>query len=127
MKKAKHIIILISIVSFFNNSKAQTISTVSDSSIFAPYIKEVKQTNHSATRLQERHPVLRHRICQLKTHPSSAICSFFKSITNKTFAPEVSVDLLSNKGIHLFTISNIPSIPTINVGARIHAGIIINL
>ena len=87
---------------------------------------ETKLKDSPVALLQERHPVLRHGICQLKAH-TSAIGSFFKSISNRTFSPQFSVDLLSNKGIHLFNTPQIESLPSINVGARIHAGIIINL
>jgi hypothetical protein len=49
--------------------------------------------------------------------------SFFKH----SFKPELSVDLLDGDGIHLFTISNLDFIPTIKVGARIKAGILITI
>ena len=121
MKKAKQIIFtLILIVSAFNTSKAQTISSVSDSSVFAPYVKQTKQIN----RFENRR--IRKEYRQAKAN-SSAITFFFKSISKRTFAPQFSVDLLSNKGIHLFNTPQIESLPSINVGARIHAGIIINL
>lgn len=51
----------------------------------------------------------------------------FRMFMNKTFAPKLSVDLLDNKGIHLFTITDLDPIPTISVGARINAGLIITL
>lgn len=46
---------------------------------------------------------------------------------NRAFRPKVSVDLLEGSGIHLFTISDIGPLPTLNIGARFKAGIIITI
>lgn len=45
----------------------------------------------------------------------------------RMFRPKFSVDLLNNKGIHLFTISDVDFLPTIKVGARVKAGISITI
>lgn len=41
--------------------------------------------------------------------------------------PKVSVDLLDGSGIHLFTISDVGTLPALNVGARFRAGIVITI
>lgn len=46
---------------------------------------------------------------------------------NKKYNPSFSVDVLNGKGIHLFTISNINSIPTIRVGVDVNIGLTITL
>lgn len=51
----------------------------------------------------------------------------YKKSSNETFSPNFSVDLLDGKGIHLFTTPKIGPIPTVNVGARINAGIKITI
>jgi len=53
--------------------------------------------------------------------------SFLEHFFNKSFQPELSVDLLDGSGIHLFTISDVDFIPTIRVGARIKAGLRITI
>ncbi|OFY83147.1 MAG: hypothetical protein A3F72_09055 [Bacteroidetes bacterium RIFCSPLOWO2_12_FULL_35_15] len=45
----------------------------------------------------------------------------------KKYNPTFSVDVLDGKGIHLFTISNISSIPTIRVRVDINIGLTISL
>lgn len=45
----------------------------------------------------------------------------------KKYNPYFSLDVLDGKGIHLFTISNISSIPTIKVGVDVNVGLIISL
>lgn len=45
----------------------------------------------------------------------------------KKYNPTFSVDVLEGKGIHLFTISNISSIPTIRVGVDVNIGLTISL
>jgi hypothetical protein len=44
---------------------------------------------------------------------------------NRKVAPKLSVELLDNKGIHLFSIMNNEFLPDMNVGAKFSAGIII--
>lgn len=51
----------------------------------------------------------------------------FQSFFAGSINPKLSIDLLDGSGIYLFTISNIDFIPTIKVGARIKAGIIITI
>ena len=51
----------------------------------------------------------------------------YKKSSKETFTPNFSVDLLDGKGIHLFTTPKMGPIPTVNVGARINAGIKITI
>ena len=51
----------------------------------------------------------------------------FKKSSKEVFTPNFSVDLLDGSGIHLFTTPKMGSIPTVNVGARINAGIKISI
>ncbi|MCW3070166.1 MAG: hypothetical protein JWO44_56 [Bacteroidetes bacterium] len=48
-------------------------------------------------------------------------------LLNYGFRPKASLDLLDNSGIHLFTISDIGTLPALHVGARFNAGIIITI
>lgn len=49
-----------------------------------------------------------------------------KSATAK-YTPNFSLDLLDGSGIHLFSVSKMGPIPSMNVGARIKAGITITI
>lgn len=49
-----------------------------------------------------------------------------KSSTNR-YTPKFSLDLLDGSGIRLFSISKMGPIPSMNVGARIKAGITISI
>lgn len=51
----------------------------------------------------------------------------YKQISTNKYTPNLSVDLLDGKGIHLFSISNMGLIPKMNIGARITAGIKISI
>jgi hypothetical protein len=51
----------------------------------------------------------------------------FHLLSKSIFSPKLSVALLDNKGIHLFTISNVSFMPTINVGAKIKIGFVITI
>lgn len=51
----------------------------------------------------------------------------YKKSSQEKYIPNFSVDLLDGKGIHLFNVPEIGPIPSMNVGARINAGIKITL
>ena len=51
----------------------------------------------------------------------------YKKSSQETFTPKFSIDLLDGSGIHLFTTPKMGPIPTVNVGARITAGIKISI
>lgn len=49
----------------------------------------------------------------------------YKKSSRDRYTPNFSLDLLDGSGIHLFSISKMGPIPSMNVGARIKAGITI--
>lgn len=98
------------------NMNAQTISSVSDSSIFSARVTEATIYSRADFRKNKR------AFKQSKPRPAT-----FRLFMNRTFAPKLSVDLLDGKGIHLFSITEMGPIPTMNVGARINAGIKITI
>lgn len=51
----------------------------------------------------------------------------YKKTTSEKYIPKFSFDLLDGKGIHLFSTSKMGPIPSMNIGARVNAGIKIML
>lgn len=51
----------------------------------------------------------------------------YKKSSTAKYTPNFSLDLLDGSGIHLFSISKMGPIPSMNVGARIKAGITITI
>lgn len=51
----------------------------------------------------------------------------YKKSSADKYTPKFSLDLLDGSGIHLFSISKMGPIPSMNVGARIKAGISISI
>jgi hypothetical protein len=121
MKKVRQLILVNFLLLFsLNLLSAQTVFSVSDSSVFAGRIREANVYSKADCRKNMKDYKKEYRT----THTRPAT---FRLFLNRTFAPKLSVDLLVGKGIHLFTISHLNPIPTINVGARINAGIVITL
>ncbi len=51
----------------------------------------------------------------------------FKKTSTERFTPKFSMSLLKENGIHLFSISKMGPLPSMNIGTRINAGIKITL
>jgi hypothetical protein len=85
------------------------------------------QNNHPVNFLSFHKGIKKERLMNLHVKKHERSKKSESTFFDRSLKPRFSVDLLDGTGIHLFTISNIDFIPTINVGARIKAGIIITI